>query len=335
MKVFLTSVAATDHFADARWLMPLRCLQGSASLDRHGTHAVSADPEEADIILFVESHTDRSPAGLALHGIRQSALYREHPQKCFVHYGRDLVVPTIPGIFPSIERRHYIPGWTASGPYIIDRNQEVRLLASETSDSPLLLASFVGSCLGKPVRQRLLNIADDRIRVTDTHSEFVGAVLAGDDRRERELKQEYVRASCQSRFVLCPAGAGVSSIRLFEVMEMGRAPVIISDGWVPPPGPDWDTFSIRVPEAQIQRLGGILREREPEAEEMGLRARAEWERYYSPASFFHTICQTCASLTKRPRSRLSRTRAYCQFARPIVVRKNIRAVRARFRETYR
>ena len=38
----------------------------------------------------------------------------------------------------------------------------------------------------------------------------------------------------RTRFVLCPRGQGVSSIRLFEVMKSGRVPVIISDAFVPP-----------------------------------------------------------------------------------------------------
>jgi len=50
--------------------------------------------------------------------------------------------------------------------------------------------------------------------------------------REKELqsyKQNYARLIANSKFVLCPQGVGPSSLRLFETLLMGRAPVIISD----------------------------------------------------------------------------------------------------------
>jgi len=56
--------------------------------------------------------------------------------------------------------------------------------------------------------------------------------------------KEYAKAILNSQFVLCPAGWGPATYRLFETMEMGRVPVTLSDEWVPPPGPRWDEFSI-------------------------------------------------------------------------------------------
>ena len=50
--------------------------------------------------------------------------------------------------------------------------------------------------------------------------------------------------------MICPRGWGSSSIRLFEVMEMGRVPVIISDAWVNE-APKWADFSVRVSEADV------------------------------------------------------------------------------------
>ncbi len=36
-----------------------------------------------------------------------------------------------------------------------------------------------------------------------------------------------------------PRGIGASSVRIFEAMRAGRAPVIISDDWIVPPVGDW------------------------------------------------------------------------------------------------
>jgi hypothetical protein len=64
-------------------------------------------------------------------------------------------------------------------------------------------------------------------------------------------KENYVKEILQSKFVLAPRGIGTASIRLFEIMQLGRVPVIISDDWVPPIGPAWNEFSIRVAEDKI------------------------------------------------------------------------------------
>ena len=40
----------------------------------------------------------------------------------------------------------------------------------------------------------------------------------------------------------------MSSIRIFEMMEAGIAPVIMSNNWLPPVGPSWEEFALFVPE---------------------------------------------------------------------------------------
>jgi hypothetical protein len=62
--------------------------------------------------------------------------------------------------------------------------------------------------------------------------------------------------------------------------------VVIADDWVPPSGPDWDAFSLRVPEAGVASIPALLHGAEGDAAEMGRIARATWERYYEPRSAF-------------------------------------------------
>ena len=57
--------------------------------------------------------------------------------------------------------------------------------------------------------------------------------------------------------MLCPRGQGTSSIRLFEAMRMGIAPVIISDKWIGPKGPEWESFAVFVKEKDISRSARI------------------------------------------------------------------------------
>jgi len=130
--------------------------------------------------------------------------------------------------------------------------------------------------------------------------------------------RHYVDVMAKSKFVLCPRGVGTSSWRLFEAMKMGRAPVIISDQWVPPSGPDWSTFSIRVCERDVARIPQILEERAEHAAAMGLAARSQWEQWFSEATCFHSIAGWCGeiSASRRVPAALFRLAARAQMLRP-------------------
>jgi hypothetical protein len=133
-----------------------------------------------------------------------------------------------------------------------------------------------------------------------------------------EYERRYARILTESAFVLCPRGGGTATFRLFEAMMLGRVPVIISDEWVPPSGPDWESFSVRVEEAEIERLPTILAERESEAEAMGVTARAAWLEWFSETTSFHTVVQWCLELTTSAASRAGYRRygPYRQMLRP-------------------
>jgi hypothetical protein len=64
-------------------------------------------------------------------------------------------------------------------------------------------------------------------------------------------------------------------------MALGRAPVIVSDEWVEPAGPDWGSVAIRVGEARIPDLIGIVREREKDWADMGRLAHETWEKFFA------------------------------------------------------
>jgi hypothetical protein len=103
----------------------------------------------------------------------------------------------------------------------------------------------------------------------------------------------------RSKFVLCPRGASPSTYRLFETMEAARVPVIVSDAFTPPEGPDWATFSLRVAEAETQSIPALLRRHEAAAVEMGARARSAWEHWFAPAVTFHRITEACEGIMTR------------------------------------
>jgi hypothetical protein len=77
----------------------------------------------------------------------------------------------------------------------------------------------------------------------------------------------------------------VGSYRLQESLALGRAPVIISDDWVPISDLDWGRFAIFVREQDISNLPAILREHEPRWKEMGDRALETYESFFSRETF--------------------------------------------------
>ena len=107
--------------------------------------------------------------------------------------------------------------------------------------------------------------------------------------------------------MLCPSGVSPSTVRLFEVMKTGRVPVIISDEWVPPEGPDWASFSVRVPESELETIPALLERLKGSARGMGEVGRRAWEDWFSDDVAFHRTvewCQSIAESRSRPESAL-------------------------------
>jgi hypothetical protein len=165
-----------------------------------------------------------------------------------------------------------------------------------------------------------MDLPDDEGFLFDTTPYWPYAEL--DDETRSALERQYVDVATRSRFVLCPRGLGASSIRLFEMMRMGRAPVIISDEWTPPDGPDWEAFSVRVAEADVDELPDILRARADAADQMGERARRCWEDWFSEEVTFHRVTNWCLDLNTERASRFAVpwSRVLPQLARPTYLR---------------
>jgi len=99
-----------------------------------------------------------------------------------------------------------------------------------------------------------------------------------------------------SKFVLCPRGIATSSYRCYEAMALGRVPVILSDAWVPPAGPDWGEFALIVAEDRIADLPDILRAHEPHWRAMGRAARAAWEEWFAPEIITYRVLRSIEAI---------------------------------------
>jgi len=109
-------------------------------------------------------------------------------------------------------------------------------------------------------------------------------------------QKEYSETIAHSKFVLCPKGTSGASIRLFEVMKMGVAPVIISDDWILPQGPKWDEIAVFVKEKELDRLDEILEQREKDYVFMGEKAREAYQTFFADEVYFDYLIDQMMSI---------------------------------------
>jgi hypothetical protein len=277
---------------------------------------VVTDPDAADLILFVEYHPWHDPY---FFDVLRHPLRRRYPQKCVLYTDADRVVPLIPTLAPSIERWQYRPARCRPFPYVTReyRNDAVEGGALPAAAPRRYLFSFAGASDTHPVRARILALRAPDARLIDTGAQRAW-LLQGEEKRRYEAA--YVDACRDSAFVLCPRGAGPSSYRLYETMQLGRAPVVISDSWVAHEGPAWDSFCVRIAERDVERMPEILRARASEAAVMGERARLEWERWVAPRVALSRMVAVASDLLAAERGRLDVLLRWGQFAHPFHLR---------------
>lgn len=315
--VFLTSATAPD---DEHGRLELRYLRASAERDRFGVHDVVERPSDADLLLFVERE---DAAGDRLDRVRAHPLLRQYRSRCYVVNPRYKGIPYLPGVYASVPRKWYDRSRLRPSHYPeVQENQAFRDKGPVPDDG--LLYSFRGTIGTAPVRRRLADRRHPRGVVHDTTDTGMTPMMKmrGMDREVQQYMQRYAVLTAESKFVLCPRGMGPSSLRIYETMLMGRAPVILSDQWVPPPGPHWPDFSVRLPESALSRLPAVLEAHEDRAPSMGRAARQAWEHWFSPAATFHRVVEWCLDVRRTRPSPLDhwrrlRSRAYA--ARPVQV----------------
>jgi hypothetical protein len=300
---------------------PVRNFQVIASEDSIADHRLTDDPGRADLILFVQCHMLADDWSLA--AIREHPLARRFPRKVMVYDERDRPWCVLPGVYVSMPGPRFL--WRYQRPWAY-----YNVPPGDEQLEPDLLFSFIASP-SNPARRPLYDLSHpDAIVEKVKNFSFYDPSSADFEARRLRFREVLSR----SRFVLCPRGRGTSSIRLYEALALGRVPVIISDDWVPPPGPDWDAFSLRWPENRMDGLVETLQARDDEWAGMSAGARAAYARFFSPAASFHNVVSLCAELLEAEAHREFphggvRDRAWLHAARDSYSRRATGALRSR------
>ena len=284
LRVHLAACASTTQDSPA-----VHAWQKAADKDVYGIHQLTTDPAQADLILFVDLHLspDWRLAALVKH-----ELVQEFSGKVLVYNERDHPWCAWPGLYCSMPEKHFDAQRQRACVYYgaVSFTDEER-----TGTRPDLLFSFMGS-RSHPMRNNVLRLEHPRAVVKDT-SGFVFYDRSQPEAYDRQ-KARYLSTLLRSKFVLCPRGAGTGSIRLFETLAAGRVPVIISDQWMPPAGPDWNKLSLRVSESEVGTLPHLLEATEENYPQMAAAAQAAHQEWFSQRVIFHRLISECAELLR-------------------------------------
>jgi exostosin family protein len=316
-RVFLLSATSEDDQTDFN-LAPLQEAKASAAVDRFRVHSLTDDPDAADLIVFVEFYG----AGWYFERVRGHPLVRKYREKCFLFCANPFVVPFLPGVYAGVEK-NWASSRTRPGFYL-GRTQNAFTSYTPPDHELPYLFSFMGSVRNAPVRAKVATLRHPRSFLQNTTEDFDRILQRKMDRQERlDYDRRYAELTKASKFVLCPRGLSASSIRLFETMRMGRAPVILSDAWARPPEVAWDKFAIQVREEDFAHIPNLLEQREAEAVEMGQRAREAWEEWFSEEVLFHRLVELCLDIKAKrivPET-LGRWSAYLHLLQPFHLRR--------------
>ncbi len=285
-------------FVDAMANHPLAATVRTLADQPAATHALAASPEEADLIVLCGSFT-RDPHLLTGH-----PLYRRFRSKTAVYSCDDHYCPLAPGVYASPRRGlstvlGRVQSHAYASSYGLRANAAVLDAAGHLDRGAQvpksLLCSFEGSSTSR-LRRRLfaLDVDPEEAHIRDTSSSYRHFVESP-SRRQGAAQEHYVTTMLSSHFVLCPRGVGTGTLRLFEAMSLGVAPVLLSDRYVLPRGPAWDSFLVRIPERRAGDVVAILRPLAPQSEARARLARAAWEQWFAPEVLFDRLVDAAAS----------------------------------------
>lgn len=290
MKIHLASSCSTPAESPV-----VEAFRAAAAHDRFGVHKPTEAPEAADLILFVDNHLNPD---WRVRAMLAHPLLKQFPEKCMVYDERDHPWNCLPGVYASMSKWCFDTGSQRAWAYYA----LPAAAAAQPEVRPELLYSFMGTpgprtSGGHNVRRKILALRDDRSLLEDS-SGFVFYDDQGDPVAHAARQRRFRESILRSKFVLCPRGAGTSSIRSYEVMGSGRVPVIIADQWVAPTGPDWSKFSLRVQQDAVEQIPELLRQREADWEEMAAEAAAAYQEWFAPDVNFHNIVEQCRAITE-------------------------------------
>jgi hypothetical protein len=263
---------------------------------------LTEDPAGADIIFVGNLRSENNYATLRRH-----EYVRRFPAKTYVIGDGDQVPRFCQGILTALTRSPQNLGRFRSGSYFlyhsdfknpfVERWFAARANPTQPAPPKEYLASFAGrNCI--PMRGRLLGLKWKRTDVLIRDTSNIYDNFTHQPMGKGPQQQAYFNVAMRSKFMLCPRGDGAASIRFFEAMQLGIAPVLISDDWVLPEGPDWTKCMLRVGEHELHHLEEILERHEAQAEAIGAEAQRVYADYFHGENYVRYLVAAARSIRR-------------------------------------
>ncbi len=161
--------------------------------------------------------------------------------------------------------------------------------------SKIYLCSFVGSST-HPIRKQLEDYHDSEFQ-KHGFTKYKTSFSTGQWNQtiEPDKLWRFITNTRRSHFALAPRGYGLTSFRLYEIMQLGSIPVYVSDKhWLPWEDElDWNEFCVIIKPEQISDLYNILNDISPEKREQMLAKGKEVHSKY------FTMDGLCSNILKR------------------------------------
>ena len=266
MKIYL----ATLNEKQKSWEGERFISRVSGLLNHSNRHHEVNNPAQADIIVFLESNSFRSKKSIS--NLRNTDLLRKWAYKSYaINYG-DGPVDFLPGLYVSLPHHKHNVRWTRAIPYPWPSPNPIISKFNTFGEDPDFNLTFRGS-LSHPVRKKLVEVIleSPELGPCQTVNRWFN--------HTKEEQYDYLQEIAKSKFVACPRGVATSSYRLYETLNLGRVPVIISDEWFPPESIDWNACSIRIAEDRIQDISMLINQSLTRWPQMSDTASRIWNEY--------------------------------------------------------
>jgi hypothetical protein len=251
-------------------------------------------PHDADLIL---TGLQSMPFGPHFEAVRRHPLFREIRDRLIVYAPGDNQYPALRGLYTYVPQKWIERGWASPAHYLSMHVGFLHLDEKELANKDIA-CSFVGTVKNHPVRTEIMKLPPEQVYLFDSARNRQDAFWWLEENRA-ELERHFRDVLVRSRFVICPRGVSPASIRLFQAMEAASVPVIVSDGFVPPPGPDWPSFCLFVPEAQVASIPQAIEAWRDSALERGRLARAAWKKHFSEEASLNYLITSGARLLEK------------------------------------
>jgi hypothetical protein len=248
---------------------------------------ITQDSHNATIILFMGSGIVRKSYFSANH-LKQHPLYKAYPNRCFIWCTEDKPLDYLPGLYASLPNHLFKPNKHKAFTYYHIPTSNISTQEQVSKD---IFYNFIGGTTSN-VRRSLINAHHGSDTFVKERLNFNHGNPASDS--DKKFFAEILQ---RSYFTLCPRGVGTSSYRIFEAMRLGTVPVIISDEFVLPDGPNWSECSVRIPEREIYSIRKIL-EKQTEVSQMSEKAKYYYDLYFSEKNFLHNIVRLTSAITE-------------------------------------